>query len=891
MRLHRWLNALPLRVRSIFRRQQLDRDLDREIQAHLELTTDEKIAQGMSVDEARRTAKLELGGVEQVKEAVRAARAGAWLDTLLQDVRFGIRVLRKNPGFTAVAVLTLALGIGANTAIFTVIEAVLLHPLPYPGADRIVQVTRHDAHGTISVPMFDYFEQNGTGLEDLTAILSGIGSNLADGRGTPALVEGIRVSRNYFRLFGASLILGRIFSAQEDQPGGPGVVVISYGLWQSRYGGDPSILDKAVMIGGSPYAIIGVLSPSFRSYPAADIWMPLQANPNSTNQAHILTVAARLPTNTTSAESNATMRAIGERYVDTHPLTLGGDDDLRVIPVQQALTGDVRTPLFTLVGAVALVLLMACANVAGLLLARATTRQKEIAIRAALGAGRGRMLRQLLTESLILAVAGASLGLVIGPRGVRVLVALEPNALPRTQDIASIPALNAWVTAFAALLAFVTTVLFGLFPAMRLSHTDLANVFNESSGRASIGLRQRNAHSAFVGAQLAIAVVLLCGATLLMRSFVVMHEVNLGFDPHNVLTMEVSLAGAEYSKSSNVDQLARRIVNCIEGIPGVDSAALASALPLRGQQDMIFDIPNRPGAGGRKFLGDVQWRIVSPDYFRVLRIPLLSGRLLTAQEPGRTAVISETMARQYWPHDNPVGQAIVVGPGLGSLSEGRVEIVGVVGDVREGLDRGPWSVIYQTPLQIPDSAMALVNRLSREAVIIRTKASISPMRVGWTAERDLETREGLAATKLRTMKQLGMDSTARQNFTLILFSVFAAIAMLLAAVGIYGVVSYLVNQRTHEIGIRMALGAQPGDILGDVLWQGGKMALAGIGLGVAASFGLTRLMKSLLFGVSADDPLTLAAVVSALLCVALLACWIPARRAMRVDPMAALRHE
>lgn len=811
------------------------------------------------------------------------------MQTLVKDFRYGLRLLAKSPAFSAVAVLTLALGIGANTAIFTVIDAVLLHPLPYPGAGRIVHVTRR-LDGTISVPLFDYWQLNSTGLEDLTAIQA-MGSNLSDGRATPELIEGMKVSRDYFELFGASLVLGRTFSAQEDEPGGAGVAVISYGLWQTRYGGNPTILGKAVMIGGTPYTIIGVLSPGFRSYPSADVWMPLQADPNSTNQAHILTVAARLPPNMTLARANATMGAIGKRYVKTHPLTLGGDDDLHVVPMQQALTGEVRAALLTLWGTVVLVLLMACANVASLLLAKAAARQKEIAVRSALGAPRGRMVRQLLTESLILAVAGAFFGLVIGAWGVRALLALEPSALPRTQDIASVPALDPNVAAFAILLAFATAILFGLLPAMRLSRVEPVKAFNETGGRASFGVKQRRAHSAFVTAQLAIAVVLLCGATLLMRSFVAMHSVTLGFDPHNVLTTEVSLAGTEYSKSVNVDRLGRQVVSHVEDIPGVDSAVLASALPLRGHQDMIFDIADRPGAGTRKFLGDVQWRIVSPEYFRVLRIPLLSGRLLTEQEPGRTAVISETMARKYWPRSSPVGQAFVIGPGLGSLSEGRVEIVGVVGDVREALDRGPLGVIYQTPVQIPDAAMALVNGLSLYAVIIRTKQGFAPMSVGRMVENDLETREGLAATKLRTMEQVGIDSTARQNFAVVLFSVFAGIALLLAVVGIYGVVSYLVGQRTREIGIRMALGAQPGSILRNVLGQGGKMALAGVAVGFGASFGLTRFLSSMLFGVKAIDPLSFVIVLAVLLGIALLACWIPARRATRIDPMVALRHE
>jgi predicted permease len=874
----------------LLHRRELDQALDDELQFHLDAKIEQNISRGMTPEQARRAARIELGGVEQVKEQIRSARVGAWPEAFVQDIRFGLRILCKAPGFTAAAVLLLALGIGANTAIFTNIDAVLLHPLPYPGADRIVEITRH-VNGSFNVPMFIYWEQNDTGLEDLTAIQAGIGSNFVYRKDKPELVEGMKVSRNYFRLFGASLILGRTFSAQEDQPGGRAVVVISYGLWQRALSRDPATLDKVVTIGGAPYTIIGVLSPGFRSYPPSDIWMPLQADPNSTNQAHYLMVAGRLPAGTAMAQSSARMRAIGKAYVIGHGLTLGGDDDLQVTPMREALTGDVRMALLTLQGAVGLVLLMVCANIASLLLARADARQKEIAVRAAMGAGRGRMLRQLLTESLLLACAGGLLGLAVGSWGVRALLALEAGALPRAQDIAPIPALDPWVAGFAALLALATAVLFGLWPAARLSRPDLAWAFKESGGQAGMGIRHRRAHSVFVAGQVAVAVVLLCGAVLLMRSFVAMHEVSLGFDPSNVLTAETSLAGAEYSNSANVDGLARRTVSEIEAMPGVESAALASTLPLRGTQDMIFDIPDRPGAGTHKFLGDVQWRIVSPDYFRVLRIPLLSGRLLSEREPGRTALISEFMARKYWPGADPVGQTMVIGPGLGALSEGLVQIVGVVGDVRERLDGSSWSVIYQTPIQIPDAAMALVNGLSREAVIVRTRPGVPPMSIGPTVRTKLEVSEGLAATKLRTMDQVAMDSTARQNFTLLLFGVFAGIALLLAAIGTFAVVSYLVGQRRHEIGIRIALGAARSHIMRDVLGQSARMALPGIGFGFAAALGLTRLLRSMLFGVSARDPLTFGVVVAVLVAVALLASAIPARKALRVDPMVTLRHE
>jgi predicted permease len=800
-------------------------------------------------------------------------------------------MLRKSPGFAAVAILTLALGIGANAAIFTVVDTVLLRSLPYPDSDRIVNISRATS-GTFSIPMFAFWQENNPGMENLTAEDDGSASmNLVDS-GQPELVKARKVSVDYFRLFGASLIAGRSFNAQEDQPGGQQVAVVSYGLWQGRLGGDPSILGKTIALGGTPYVVIGIVSPKFVPYPATDVWIPLQADSNSTNQAHTLRVFGRLPSGVTLSQANAWMTAIGHRYVQTHPMQLGGDDILRVIPMQQQLTGEVRSALLILLGAVGLVLLLACANIANLLLSRATGRQKEIAVRAALGAGRSRLVRQLLSESLSLALLGGILGLALAWAGVRGLLVLAPSNLPRAHEMASVTELNPSVTGFTVLLVLLTAVLFGFFPALQLSRTDLVVSLRESGGRTGSGPRNKRARSVLVAAQVAIAVILLCGATLLMRSFAAMHSIGVGFDPHNLLTTEVSLAGRGYAKSAEVDELARQIVTRVERIPGVDSAAVASALPLQGQQDMIFDIPGRPLPPGDKFTGDIQWRIVSPHYFSALRIPLLSGRLLRDAEPAPEVVISETMARKYWPRADPVGQQIVIGPGLGSaFEEPSVEIVGVVGDVRERLDRGPWPVIYETPTHIRDGAMALVSGLTREAIIVRTREGLSPLSIGREMQRALQTDEGLAAANVRTMEQVGMDSTARQNFNLLLLGLFAVIALLLAMVGVYGVMSYSVEQQTREIGIRVALGATPRHILGSTLLDALRISAVGLAVGICASFWLTRLLSQQLFGVKPSDPLTFISVPVSLLIVAIAAAWIPARRAMRVDPMMALRYE
>jgi len=814
------------------------------------------------------------------------------VNALLQDLRYGFRMLAKSPGFTAVAVLTLALGIGANTAMFTVVNTVLLHPLPYPDSGRIVNIARQGG-GPASVPMFTYWQQSNALFEDLTACDFAGGLNLSGGD-RPELVQALKASRNYFRLFGANPILGRTFTAEEDRPGGTHVVLMGYGLWQRRFGGAASILGKTITLGGAPYSVIGILSPSFQPYPPVDVWMPLQADPSSTNQAHTLLVSGRLPGGKTLAEANSQMSVIGKQYVQAHPEQLGNDDKIQVMPMQQQMTGDVRPALLILLSAVGLVLLIACANVANLLLARAAGQQKGVAIRVAMGAGRGRIVRQLLTESLLLSLAGGVLGLALASWGVRALLALTPGGLPRAEEMGAIPGLNAWVASFTTLLSLATGVLFGLFPSIQVSRTDLTSMLKESDGRPGTSLKQKRARSVLVVAEVALAVILLCGAALLIRSFSALHNVDPGFDSRNLLTMKISLAGPKYESASVVEGIARQIVERVERMPGVEAAAMANSLPLEHGMDMIFDIPGRPPLEGFKFTGDVEWRFVSPHYFEALKIPLRSGRLFQDQEPARTVIVNEAMARKFWPKANALGQVILIGAELSpDFKEGSVEIVGVVGNVREsGLDNDPPPVMYQLHSQIPDGAMKLVNALLPASVIVRTKPGIAPLSVSRPVQEALLAGDAqLPAMSVRTMEQLTLSSTARQNFALLLLGVFAAIALLLATVGIYGVISYSVAQRTREIGIRMALGAERADVVRLVVGQGLGLTLIGIAAGLAGAFALTRFLVSLLYGVKPTDPLTFISVSLVLTGAALLACYIPAWRATKVDPMEALRYE
>ena len=892
----RWLYKLPLRLRSLFKRGHVEQELSDELLFHLEKLMEENVARGMTSKEARYAAMRELGGVDQIKEECRDMRRVNFIETFLQDVRYGLRHLRRSAGFTTVAVLTLALGIGANTAIFTVVNAVLLQPLSYPDSGRIVSITTQGG-GSVTAPMFTYWEQNNPGFHDLAAYADQAypGINLTGGD-RPMMVWERKVSRNYFRLFGVNPILGRTFTAEEDRPGGRNTLVMSYGLWQRDYGSDPKILGKDIALGGAPYTVIGVLSPHFKPYPPADVWTPLQTDPSSTAQEHVLTVAGRLPPDTSLAEARSWMKVVGKRYVQAHPEQLGDDDKLQVTPIQERMTGDLRSDLLILLGAVVLVLLIACANVANLLLARSVGRRREFAVRVAIGAARRRIVRQLLTESLLLSAVGGAVGLALGLWALRALRVVSPVDLPmfeRIQKVARVPALDLWVAGFAILLSVATGLVFGLMPALELSRTDLLSALKESGGHAGFGLTHNRLRGALVGAEVAITLVLLSGAVLLIRSLVALHRVQPGFDPRNLLTMRVALAGREYANASVVDRLARRIEEQVARIPGVGSVTVASSLPFGPISDMIFYIPGRPPAEGRNITGDVLWCFVSSHYFGTLRIPLRLGRLFHEQEPAHTVIINEAMARKFWPKQNPVGHSIVIGAGLGpALDQGPTEIVGVVGDVHDRLDAAPPPTMYQSWSEVPDAGLKLISGLFPASIAVRTKAGVAPMSVSKAVEQSLlEGEMQLPATNVENMEQVMRDSTGETNFILLLMGVFAAVALLLAGVGIYGVMSYSVEQRTHELGIRMALGAGRRDALRLVVGQGLKMTLAGVAVGIGGALALTRFLTGLLYGVKPTDPLTLILVSLILTAVALVACYIPARRATKVDPISALRYE
>ena len=814
---------------------------------------------------------------------------------LWKDVKHAVHLFVKSPGFTIAAVSALALGIGANTAIFTVVNAVLLKPLGYPDADRIVQIriTGPDGGGSAAaIPEFQEYQRQTSIFKDVAAYdFAGPGFDITGDR--PELIHGIHVSEAYFRVFGAPVALGRTFTQQEDSQNGGNVAILSYGLWQRRFGGNPNVIGKSVSLANEPYTIVGVLGRDFATDPQADIWIPFQFEPNSTNRGHFFLAAAMLKPGITLNQANAQMKlAYAEfrrRFPDADPK--GG---FTVQPLRDSIVGDVRTSLLILLGAVGLVLLIACANVANLLLVRATGRKREFAIRAALGASRARVIRQLLTESVLLSLIGGALGLVLGFLGVRWLLAISPAGLPRIGEDGTAVGVDWRVMGFTLMVSCATGILFGLFPAFSVSRTDLNSTLKESSNRSGSSFRQGKTRSLLVVTEVALALVLLVGAALLIRTFVALRGVNSGFDPHNVLTMEMSLNGDRFSKTAALALLSREGRQRLDAIPGVESSAFTCCLPVEGQFGLPFAIVGRPidPAKGEPGAG---WMQASADYYKTFRIPVKRGREFTdadtASSP-RVVIINEALAKQYFPNENPVGQQILIGKGMGApFEEAARMIVGEVGNTHDaGLDQDTPPLMIVPDTQVLDAMTALNAKIVPLRWAVRTHGD--PRKL--TTEISEQLRQasgGFPVARIKTMDEIVSSTTSRQTFNMMLLSIFGAIALLLAAIGIYGLMAYSVQQRTQEIGIRMALGADRGSIRKLVVWSGMKLALVGVVLGIAASFGLTRLIASFLFGVKTWDPTAFIAVPVVLSAVAMVAVWLPATRASRVEPIKALRVE
>ena len=821
--------------------------------------------------------------------------------SLGQDLRYAVRSLVKNPRFSLVAIAALALGIGANAAIFSVVNAVLLQPLPYANPDQLVRVCREFPTGLAcseSIPKFMNTSQ-AKSFDAIAAYDTEAPAFNLTGGDRPEQIKGLHVSAGYFRVFGAPLTVGRTFAPAEDRPGGPRVAVISHSLWTGHFASNPAVVGRTIGLNGDQYVMVGVLSQAFHPMPDADVFIPLQADPNSTDQGHYLSIGGRLGAGATLAQARAEVRTLGEQFRRAYPKWMDDSEHAGVESMRDVLVRDVRPTLLILLGAVGLVLLIACANVANLLLARAAGRQREMAIRGAIGAGRWRIVRQLLVESLLLSSVGALAGILVGIWGARALLALSPGQLPRVEAFMQssvVATLLDWrIALFAVAIALVTGVLFGAAPAVHLARTDLNSTLKEAGGRGSSNRRAARTRDALVVIEMALALVLLVGAVLLVRTFIGLRDVRPGFDVQNVLTMRTSLAGSHYETTHQVETLARNVLERIDGLPGVKAAGLALMMPTQGGADLPFRIEGRPLTGGNMYHGDEQWRVISPGYFEAFEIPLVRGRVFSDRDTtgaASVAVINAAMAKKYWRGDDPIGQRITIGKGLGpEFEDPPREIVGIVADVREnGLDSDPPPVMYVPWYQMSDRLTKLGNSLVPASWIVRSAAPS----VSLTSEIQKEFQAvdaQLPVAQVQSMEQLVSKSIAQQDFNMMLLTIFGAIALVLAAIGIYGLMSYGVEQSTHDIGVRLALGADRRTIVSLVVTRGMKLAALGLAIGAAGAFGASRLLGRLLFGVKPTDPLTYGLVVAALGVVAFLACYLPARRAMRVDPIIALRAE
>ncbi len=821
--------------------------------------------------------------------------AAFWTDLSL-DFRHTLRWLRTSPGFTLTAVAALALGIGANTAIFSVVDTVLLKPLAFPHPSRIVVLMNTSPQGSspaASVTKYNVWRQQTQVLQDVAAFdTDGPGLNLSGGD-HPEQLKAIHVSHEFFSLFGAKAELGRTFTAAEDRPRGGNVIVLSDGLWRRRFGSDPSIVGKSIALAGVPYTVIGVVKAGFTFDPQPELYLPFQADPESVNQGHYFRAAARLKPGVTLAQANAGMAVAAQEFRRRFPQNIGPQDGFGVEPMQELLVQNVRPALFILLGAVACVLLIACANVASLLLARATVRSREIAIRAAMGAGRGRIVRQLLTESTVLSVAGGLVGLLIGVVGVRALLAVSPGGIPRIGPEGANVTLDWRVMAFTLGLSVATGILFGLVPALHASRADLNSTLKESGARSGSGLRHNKTRASLVVVETALAMVLLTGAGLLIRTFSALHSVNPGFDPHNVLTMDTSLGGGKYDKTEAIDSMTRQVLERVQAIPGVEAAAASDYVPLQGGLGLGFVIQGRPLTKGPVH-GGAAWNYVTARFFDVFKIAIVRGRAFTEHDTAATppvVVINEALARRFFKDSNPLGQHLIIGVGMGpGFVQAPREIIGVSADSRDGgLNNDPFPATFIPISQVPDAYMALNNRFMPLAWVVRTR--VEPYSVSAAIQRVFAETANLPVAHVQTMGQIVIDSTSRDRFNTILLGIFAGLAVLLASIGLYGLMTYSVAQRTLEFGIRLALGADRPVLRNMVIRQAMTLAGAGIVVGLGAAYGLTRLMSSLLFSVKPADPLVFGGVTVLFAAVALVSSYLPARRALRVDPIVALRYE
>src|SRR5215217_1901048 len=880
-----FLSRIASTWRNLSNKEGVDQELTEELRAHVDLLTDQKVREGLDAEAARRAALVEVGGVEQVKERVREVRSGRPLDDLSQDLRYALRGLRKHRAFTVVAIITLALGIGANTAIFTVINTVLLRPLPYENPDQLVVLTETVSERPAGVSYQNYVDwrNQNTVFENVTALRPRESFNLT-GAGESERLQGRLVSANFLSTLGIKPIRGRDFLVEDDQPSATPVAIISHALWQRRFGADENVIGKQLTLNNQQYTVIGITPPNFRFGADADISVPIGLSAERfklRGKDPGITAFARLKQGASIDSANAELNTIAARLEQQYPDTNTGRR-VRIESLRESVVGDIRPMLLTLLGAVGFVLLIACANVANLLLTRSAGRQREMAIRTALGAGRARILRQLFTESTVLALAGGVVGLLLAIWGGSVLSSYIPEGTPRMTELA----IDGRVLAFTFGASLLTGVFFGLAPALQSAKTNLTETLKEGERNSSRG--HNRAGKLLVISEVALTLVLLVGAGLLVKSFWRLSQVNPGFNPQNVLAMQISI-NARPDEGTRVDNFLTELKQRVKQLPGVQAVSVSNGLPFEGANFPPIVLEGNPAPPPGQDPSGLLY-IVSPDYFKTMGIDLVRGRLFSSEDRKDTpqvALIDEVFVRQYFPNEDPIGKRFKLNtPGAESR-----EIVGVVRHVEHVGLEGQTANTAEFYFNFDQLSLASLPRYVRRVNLL-ARTTVEPLSLAGPVRNQISALDqNQAVFNVRTMEQALAQSVAAQRFSMILLAVFALLALVLAAVGIYGVISYSVAQRTREVGIRMALGARTIDVIKLIVRDGLRLVLIGVGIGLAGALLLTRLMTTLLFGVTATDAVTYVTVALGLIIVAFIACCIPARRATKVDPLVALRFE
>jgi predicted permease len=892
-----WRSRIRSWSRATLRRSRMESELDGELRFHIEACAEDLMRAGVPQEEAMRRARLEFGGIERAKEECREERGVRFLESAGQDLRYGVRTMRKSPGFAMVAVLTLALGIGASTAVFSLVSAILLKPLPFPESDRIVLPELVSPPGVnIGSEYFPWGEKQFRMLTQDAHPFTAVGAFQSDsfnlnGANEPAFLDGYRASAGFFPALGISAALGRTFTAEEDRPGHEYEVVLSNQLWRERFGGDRGVLGRAIRLNGYAYTIIGVMPagfvfpraeemPSSFNFPReAQLWVPLAVAAEPKGGPSELAVIGRLKPGVTIAQAQAAMDLVAKHAEAKDPLWKGWFN-ARIVPLERQVTGDTRRPLQLMFGAVGIVLLIACSNVANLLLTRSLGRRREFTLRAALGAGRARLVRQLLTESLVIALIAGVVGILIAFAGIYFVKTFGPSNIPRLQEIA----LDLPVLAFTLGISLATGILFGLAPALGATRENLVTSLKEGSQRSGTSSAGSRFREVLLVSQLALALILVISAGLLTRAFLGMLGTNGGFNAERVLTFQMSLPAVPYADESHIVTLYRNALERLRSIPGVESAGIGETVPMGGEgESTVIRLPDHP-ATSQKELPFANYTIISPGYFSAIGTPLLRGRDFVESDTATSvpvAIVNAEMEKKYWPGQSAIGKQV----GPGSPRFPLATIVGVVPNVKHiSLREETAPEMFVLYTQNPWPSMLNMR------VALRTKTD--PASITESVREAIHSLDpDLPLAKVATLTTLVNDSMAQPRFSMLLLTSFGMLALVLASIGMYGVISYSVMQRTQEIGVRMALGAARQNVFAMVLGRGARLVSLGIGIGVVAALGVTRTMASFLFGVAPTDPLTFAGVSLLLVAVALLACYLPARRATRIDPIVALRCE